>query len=271
MRRVIVALAVLSAFLPAGALFAAVATTPPSASALPAFEIAAPGKPIRVTSGDLGLRHTGSELRVDEKRFAYGVNRLQTVFGKRPRPGSYELRNGRIVLKPGVPGVAVDAAATRRLLLRAVQGERSNLALPTRLLEPRAPPTYAIVVSLRDFRLDLYRGTNIVEHFSVGVGQLRFPTPPGAYYIRSKQIRPSWHNPGSRWARDMPVYIPPGSRNPLGTRAMRLDRGSLVIHGTPQPWTIGRRASHGCIRMRRADVEHLYGIVPLHTPVFIVP
>jgi lipoprotein-anchoring transpeptidase ErfK/SrfK len=52
---------------------------------------------------------------------------------------------------------------------------------------------------------------------------------------------------------------------------MRLDRGALVIHGTPQPWSIGHRSSHGCIRMRRVDVEHLYDIVPVGTPVFIVP
>jgi L,D-transpeptidase ErfK/SrfK len=69
----------------------------------------------------------------------------------------------------------------------------------------------------------------------------------------------------------MPRYIPPGPRNPLGSRALRLDRGSLVIHGTPQPWTIGRRSSHGCIRMKRADVEQLFELVPQGTPVFIVP
>jgi lipoprotein-anchoring transpeptidase ErfK/SrfK len=44
-----------------------------------------------------------------------------------------------------------------------------------------------------------------------------------------------------------------------------------VIHGTPQPWTIGSRASHGCIRLRRPDIEKLYELVPEHTPVFIVP
>ena len=69
----------------------------------------------------------------------------------------------------------------------------------------------------------------------------------------------------------MPAYIGPGPRNPLGTRALRLDRGALVIHGTPQPWSIGQRSSHGCIRMRRADIERLYDLVPEQTPVFIVP
>jgi L,D-transpeptidase ErfK/SrfK len=69
----------------------------------------------------------------------------------------------------------------------------------------------------------------------------------------------------------MPWYMPPGPRNPLGTRALGLDRGALVIHGTPQPWTVGTRSSHGCIRMRRGDVEKLFDLVPQGTPVFIVP
>ena len=121
------------------------------------------------------------------------------------------------------------------------------------------------------FRLDLYEGREHLTHFTVGVGALRFPTPPGAYYVRSKAINPTWRNPGSPWARGMPSYIPPGPRNPLGTRALRLDRGALVIHGTPQPWTIGTRSSHGCIRMKRPDIEKLFEMVPEKTPVFIVP
>jgi L,D-transpeptidase ErfK/SrfK len=68
----------------------------------------------------------------------------------------------------------------------------------------------------------------------------------------------------------MPRYIAPGPRNPLGSRAMRLDRESLVIHGTPQPWSVGHHSSHGCIRMLKADVEELFDTVPIGTPVFIL-
>ena len=54
-------------------------------------------------------------------------------------------------------------------------------------------------------------------------------------------------------------------------RAERLDRDAIVIHGTPQPWSVGQRSSHGCIRMYKADVEKLFEIVEVGTPVFIVP
>ncbi|MGH2760096.1 MAG: L,D-transpeptidase, partial [Actinomycetota bacterium] len=157
------------------------------------------------------------------------------------------------------------------LLLRALRGSRSGLKLPTRELPAPAPPEFAIVVRLDDFMLDLYRGATVHRNYRVGVGALSFPTPPGVYHIKSKAKNPTWNNPGSAWARSMPRHIGPGPRNPLGTRALRLDREALVIHGTPQPWTIGRRSSHGCIRLKRPDVEQLYDIVPQGTPVFIVP
>ena len=45
--------------------------------------------------------------------------------------------------------------------------------------------------------------------------------------------------------------------------------GGVGIHGTGMEWSIGTRASHGCIRMRVADVIDLFGRVPIGTPVYI--
>jgi hypothetical protein len=225
-----------------------------------------------VSAADLGVRQSGDGLVIDDKAFAVAVADLQRRFRRPAVAGTYELKPDHTVLhRPGSPAYEIDPAGTKQMLLRALRGSRANLTLPTRPVRTGAAVDHAIVVNLQRFRLDLYNGALLKEHFAVGVGALSFPTPPGAYYIRSKATNPTWRNPGSPWARGMPAYIGPGPRNPLGTRALRLDRGALVIHGTPQPWTIGQRASHGCIRMRRDDIERLYDLVPEQTPVFIVP
>jgi L,D-transpeptidase ErfK/SrfK len=80
---------------------------------------------------------------------------------------------------------------------------------------------------------------------------------------------PSWGNPGSAWAANMPAYIPPGPSNPLGTRALNLNASGIRIHGTTSDWSIGRAASHGCMRMHRWDVEELFDRVEIGTPVLI--
>jgi lipoprotein-anchoring transpeptidase ErfK/SrfK len=271
MRRAYTLVLVMLTLLPAGAAIAAVSVTPKSASALPAFEIQTAGKPVRVSASELGAKRTGSGLVIDGARFGRAIAHLGEIFNQPAQPATYELQDNAVHLKAGSPGFEIDAAATKRMLLRALRGQRSNLKLPTKEVPAGGPPRYAIVVRLDVLMLDLYEGLDVSRNYTVGVGALRFATPPGAYHVKSKAKNPSWNNPGSAWARYMPRYIAPGPRNPLGTRALRLDRGHLVIHGTPQPWTIGRRASHGCIRMRRDDVEQLYEIVPQGTPVFIVP
>lgn len=261
----------LFALVPAVAALVAVSATPQSAYALPSFEVTTARGPERVTAADLGATRTSRGLRINAVRLHATIERLQKAFRRPATTGTYELVNGRVVLKPGTPGVELDAAATQRMLMHALRGSRSNLRLPTRSVAALPAPTHAIVVSLEKFHLDFYAGPALVQRFMVGVGQLSFPTPPGVYHIVAKQVNPTWRNPGSRWARGMPSYIAPGPGNPLGTRAMPLDRGALVIHGTPQPWSIGHRASHGCIRMRRADIEHLYSMTEVGTPVFIIP
>ncbi len=255
-----------------GGIFAAVLVVPPSADALPIFEFSSANGPVQITAAELGARRTKGRLEIEQAHLDATIARLQKTFNSAPSGGTYELQpDHRVLLKGGSPGYEIDPVAMKTLLIRALRGSRSNLKIPMRQIPASQAPSNAIVVQLQKFRLDLYKGSAITHQFPVGVGALRFPTPPGAYYVKSKAVNPTWRNPGSAWARAMPSYIGPGPRNPLGTRALRLDRGALVIHGTPQPWTIGTRASHGCIRMRRADVEALFELVPEGTPVFIVP
>jgi hypothetical protein len=262
----------LATLVPVVAVLTAVSTVPPSAYALPIFEFASAKGPVRIAAAEFGASRDGDGLKIDDAKMSAAIKRLQSIFTVPPKRGTYDLQpDHTVLLQGGSDGLAIDPVAMRSVLLRAMRGARSNLKLPMKEVKAKTSINNAVVVRLQDFKLDLYRGPNVVKHYTVGVGALSFPTPPGAYYVRSKSVNPTWRNPGSGWARGMPSYIGPGPRNPLGTRALRLDRGALVIHGTPQPWTIGTRSSHGCIRMKRPDVEQLFDLVPEQTPVFIIP
>ncbi|WP_026478032.1 L,D-transpeptidase family protein [Alkaliphilus transvaalensis] len=116
---------------------------------------------------------------------------------------------------------------------------------------PLPPEGYSIEIDLESKILTLKQFTEIIETYPVAVGKPSTPTPPGDWKIIQKTL-----NPGG----------------PFGTRWMRLNIpwGGYGIHGTNAPESIGTAASNGCIRMFNEDVEVLYDIVPLGTPVKII-
>lgn len=128
----------------------------------------------------------------------------------------------------------------------------------------------AIVIDRSERKLYLYDGDTVVKTFRVAVGQPRYPTPTGSYVIINKVYNPTWSPPPSPWAEGLEP-VPPGPGNPLGTRWMGLSAPHVGIHGTYQGWSIGTAASHGCIRMHIRDVEELFELVYVGTPVDIVP
>lgn len=151
--------------------------------------------------------------------------------------------------------------------------------LPTSWIIPRAvDPDRSrplIVVNLGELRLYfLNPGENSpsVALFPVGVGRQGFETVAGRYWITEKRKNPYWTIPSSLRDEypDESPRIPPGPSNPLGDYALRLSRHDYLIHGTNKPLGIGRRISHGCIRMYPGDIERLYGMVSESCEVLIV-
>lgn len=102
---------------------------------------------------------------------------------------------------------------------------------------------------------------------------------PGTYTIRRKVEWPHWTPTQNMIARDPELYadvadgVDPGPENPLGSRALYLfvgDRDTyLRIHGTPEPRSIGGRASSGCVRMVMAHINHLYPNVATGSTAFL--
>jgi hypothetical protein len=113
-------------------------------------------------------------------------------------------------------------------------------------------------------------GGEVAAAWEVGVGKDETRTTPGTYTIGTKQKNPPWFPEG----RDMVGYGDPD--NPLGTRwlAWNDENGrttSLGFHGTSDESGVGQRVSRGCIRMRNADVEELFEILPQGSTVVVQP
>jgi lipoprotein-anchoring transpeptidase ErfK/SrfK len=107
-----------------------------------------------------------------------------------------------------------------------------------------------IVISLEDRKLALVENGQVVKVYPVAVGKPSSPSPVGTFTIARRVANPTYHHDGKT--------IPPGPTNPVGTRWMGLSIKGYGIHGTNEPKSIGKAASHGCIRMAKADLEDLY-------------
>ena len=121
-------------------------------------------------------------------------------------------------------------------------------------------------------------GTAMRYGVAIGRGDLY---EPGSYTIGRKARWPSWTPTANMIEREPGVYeqfadgMPGGPENPLGARALYLYVGQrdtyLRIHGTPQPWSIGRRASSGCVRMVMAHIIDLYDNVETGVTATLYP
>jgi len=149
----------------------------------------------------------------------------------------------------------------------------SKVTIPTSWIVPRAAAPGTVVVNLSEMRLYLFPpAPGAPMSFPVGIGSEGWKTPVGSFTVIQKQEHPRWYPPASirRENPDLPAMVPPGPENPLGTHALRLSRGSLLIHGTDAPYAVGRRASHGCLRLYPEDIPHLFERVAVGTRVTIV-
>lgn len=181
------------------------------------------------------------------------------------------------VLSPGHDGSALDRVHAGGALLAAVRTGRA--ALPV-LRTPAvgwgaASLRTVIVVHTATNRLEVFRGSGrsvrLRQTLQVATGAPGYPSPHGSFHVVNKQPAPSWFNPHDDWSAGLPDVIGPGPDNPLGTRALGLDSPGILIHGIPEGEnaSIGSNASHGCVRVRRSDIEALYPTVPVGTPVLL--
>ncbi len=119
-----------------------------------------------------------------------------------------------------------------------------------------------IVVSLQDRKLALVEDGQVRKIYKVAVGKPSTPSPMGTFTIERRVANPVYQHDGKT--------VQPGAGNPVGTRWMGLNIRGYGIHGTNAPETIGKAASHGCIRMAKADLEELYELVAVGDTVELI-
>lgn len=110
-----------------------------------------------------------------------------------------------------------------------------------------------LVISIPDRKLVVLEQGRVTKVYDVAVGKDATPSPTGTFRVANRMQDPTWYGPKQT--------VPPGKNNPLGTRWMGLGYRGYGIHGTNVQQSVGKAASHGCFRMRKADVEELFNLV----------
>ncbi len=161
-------------------------------------------------------------------------------------------------------------------------GEGTTIVIPgQRLLPPSIRE--GIVVNLPEHRLYYFPKAKKGEvpqvvTFPVSIGKMDWSTPLGKTRVVDKRKNPTWTPPESvrrehaERGDPLPPVVKAGPDNPLGAYAMRLGitPGAYLIHGTNNPIAVGMAITHGCIRMYPEDIEALFPMVPVNTPVWLV-
>ena len=214
--------------------------------------------------------------RMVVRDFANRIGRREHIA---PRNATVRITLKRMIRRHSREGRDVQEKRLRRLIEAALADPRLNRLIKPgrRHVEPkievkdlaRVYPT-VVTVDKSGFRLRLFKRLRLVKSYGIAVGLPAYPTPSGLFRIQNKQVNPTWTAPNSPWAGEMAGQQVAGgaANNPLKARWLGIVNG-VGIHGTGQEYSIGSRASHGCIRMRVADVIDLYPRVPVGTPVLI--
>lgn len=157
----------------------------------------------------------------------------------------------------------------------------TRVVVPTQFVLPAAPRE-GIVIDVAALRLYYYPRRKpgdpvTVYTYPIGIGKAGWTTPEGVTHVTLRVRNPVWH-PSLALRRDhykdtgveYPAVVAAGPDNPLGKFEFRLGWPTYLIHGTNQPYGIGLRSSHGCVRLYPEDIEKLFQMVPVGTPVRVV-
>lgn len=153
-------------------------------------------------------------------------------------------------------------------------GAGRPLLLPYSAVLPGRPRN-GITVNLAELRLYLVweeAGLQRVRIYPIGIGDEGWETPEGEFAVINKLMRPHWKPPQAiRLERpELPLQVPPGPDNPLGEHWLGFTPTGHGIHGTNRPYGVGRRVSHGCLRLYPEDIRDLYERAEVGTPVQII-
>jgi len=196
-----------------------------------------------------------------------------------PRSARLKMTVRRMILRRARMGWSIDEAAVKEQLdvlladphaARVVRFERVRMHPKVNANDLRRRHRTVLTVDRSSFQLRLFRNLKLRRTYGVAVGAPGYETPTGRFSIHNKAVNPAWSAPDEPWAGAYRNEVVEGgsAENPLKARWMGIV-GGVGIHGTAAEYSIGTAASHGCIRMRVADVIDLYDQVPVGAAVLI--
>ncbi len=159
-------------------------------------------------------------------------------------------------------------------------GVNTPILLPTQYILPDVP-RQGIVLNIASKRLFYFPKINDGEPmqvmtYPIGIGRVGWETPLGEASVVSRATDPTWYVPASvrkehaEAGDPLPAVVPPGPDNPLGRHVLKLDLPGYLLHGTNQPYGVGMRVSHGCVRLYPENIELLYSMVAIGEKVNII-
>jgi L,D-transpeptidase catalytic domain/Putative peptidoglycan binding domain len=197
----------------------------------------------------------------------------------RPRSARLKMTIRRMKVRRARMGWSIDEKALALSLdplladpwaSRIVRVERVRVHPKRNLIDLRRAHRAVLTIDRASFKLRYFKNLKLKRSYGIAVGAPGFETPTGRFSIHNKAVNPAWSAPDEPWAGAYRNEVVEGGspENPLKARWMGIV-GGVGIHGTAAEYSIGTAASHGCIRMRVADVIDLYPRVPLGTTVLI--
>lgn len=125
---------------------------------------------------------------------------------------------------------------------------------------------FKLVVDLSDRQVYVYSANKLKAKYPVAIGQRGWETPNGTFQVITKDRNPAWRHPITG------ELVLSGPNNPLGDRWIGFwsdGKRQFGFHGTNKQRLVGQAVSHGCLRMRNADIRAMYSQVSKGTPVII--
>ena len=124
-----------------------------------------------------------------------------------------------------------------------------------------APVPVAVKIDTRTNMLGVFDGDKLIAAYPVTIGSAETESPIGEWEIRRITKMPTFRYDKEMLQRGQRSsnfhLLPPGPRNPVGVMWIALNKKGIGIHGTNEPDSIGRSASHGCVRLANWDVVRL--------------
>jgi lipoprotein-anchoring transpeptidase ErfK/SrfK len=208
--------------------------------------------------------------------FTVRVDRASDIV---PRNARVRLKLNRMILRRARMGWSIDERALAGALApllddpyatRMLRAERERVPPAVNANDLRRRYRVVLTIDRRNFKLRYFRNLKHRRTYGIAVGMPEYPTPGGRYTVVDKAKNPKWTAPDEPWAGAYRNEVVEGGslENPLKARWLGIV-GGVGIHGTAAEGSIGSRASHGCIRMRVADVIDLYPRVPVGSTVLI--